>query len=151
MPEGPQPMLIGLSFRGKWLSFIVFPLVVTLSSCDQPSSREVMISPNSGKVIEPTFIEAYAPNLKLPVPVSDFESRLKELGLKYEILKGGDDSGAFPLPSKDSGINPNDLSGCIKIYGAIDRKNRSMQMFRAYENKHSQIVYIENSYAYTGP
>jgi len=135
--------------RHSWSQAIV--LVVStylLLGCQQVRSHDVTMRAGRG---EQTFAEAYAPNIRLPMPRDRFETMLKNKKLKYRILVGEDPVSSFPLPTLDSGIDRKDLAGCIEIYGKTDEVDHHMEVFNAFINKKGEVFFVENSFAYEGP
>ena len=100
---------------------------------------------------EPTFPERYHLKLRLPVPEAEFLAIVKRLKLYYSVC--GERGTSDPLPSlrQRSGINVAKLQKCFEIIGDRDPLQHIGQSWRAFADRHHQIVYIENAFAYTGP
>lgn len=133
------------------LIVVVAAMYLPLGGCGSSQPEAMVTKTMRAGPNEPTFAEAYDPSIRLPMGIEEFEALLKKLGLHYSVLSGPNPSSAMPLPSKDSGISRDDLAQCIQIYGKRNDAERSMQIFRAYVNKESQVFYVENAFAYTGP
>lgn len=127
---------------------------ITLASCgnhvttgtDDMTQNNIVAGPG-----EQSFSQKYDPELTLPLPEGEFIRLLNDNGLNYSIdgLSGTDK--IIHPPRLSNNVDMNKIQKMYQIYGRIDRENRVGEIYRAYVDKNKRVIYIENSYTYTGP
>ncbi len=103
---------------------------------------------------EPTFEEKHRIKLHLPLPEAEFLRILDTLKLKYRVFaeRGTD----VPIPSfwhaetLKYPPNPDNIQKVYQIIGEIDHAQQSREKYRAYVDRNGLVVYLENTYAYSG-
>lgn len=85
------------------------------------------------------------------MPETEFFVILKRLGLYYDVCGERGTNDPLPPLRQKSLIDISMLQKCYEVIGDRDRVRRIGEAWRAFTNKDHQVVYIENSFVYTGP
>lgn len=134
------------------IGFLVVPSLLVVGC-----GREVGIpaaDSGGGSIVaghgEKSFSERYASNLKLPMPEGDFISLLHALKLPYEScgIKG---SGLdVPVALHKNSVDLKNVVKCYVIYGDVSHEEKVGKSYRAFVDDKGNVVYIENTFSYTG-
>jgi hypothetical protein len=104
---------------------------------------------------EPTFEEKHGVKLNLPLAETEFLRILDTLKLNYHVYAERDSAVPIPTPWHSEKLTrPLNLPNIQKVYqitGEIDHTQQSREKYRAYVDRDGFVVYLENTYAYTGP
>ena len=85
------------------------------------------------------------------MPEGDFLALLRRLNLHFELCGEANTSNPVPPPRWRA---PADLTRAVKCYevvGGVDPVHHTGESYRAFLNSHNQVIYLENTYSYTGP
>jgi hypothetical protein len=127
-----------------------------LMSCDQSNGvnnkakavKQTDIIAGDG---EKTFPEKYHLKITLPMPEAEFLALLGRLKLHYGVCGERGAVEALPSLRQHSTIDVSRLQKCYEIDGDRDLVRRVGEAWRAFTDRNHQIIYIENTFAYTGP
>jgi hypothetical protein len=104
---------------------------------------------------EPTFGEKHGIRLHLPLLEIEFLRILDTLKLNYHVFAERDTDVPIPMPWHSEKLTrPLNLDNIQKVYqitGEIDHAKQSREQYRAYVDRNGFVVYLENTYAYSGP
>jgi hypothetical protein len=100
---------------------------------------------------EPTFAERYRVTVTLPMPERDFIALLRRLNLHFEVCGGWSTSHPLPPPRWRSSVDLTSAVKCYDVVGDVDPVHHTGESFRAFLDNHGQVIYIENTFSYTGP
>lgn len=116
--------------------------------------QRLKIMEKSGVVAGPsekTFEESHGIKLHLPMPADEFLRTLHRLKLRYSVYAKRNTKEPIPAPWHSDKLNLDSIRRVYQIYGNVDATQQSREMYRAYEDKTGQIVYLENTFVYAGP
>jgi len=99
---------------------------------------------------EKTFNERYGLRLALPMDEKAFLGTLDRLKLRYELYGQRGSEREMPKPRR-SAIDMSRIIKCYQIYGDLDVKRGVGAVYRSYVDEKNRVVYIENTFDYTGP
>ena len=103
---------------------------------------------------EPTFEEKHGIRLHLPLLEIEFLRILDTLKLNYHVIAERDTNVPIPTPWHSEMLTrPLNLDNIQKVYqiaGEIDHAQQSREKYRAFVDRNGFVVYLENTYAYSG-
>ena len=85
------------------------------------------------------------------MPESDFLTLLKKIGLQYDVCGERGTNRLMPIARQKSIVDLSKSEKCYEIYGDKDEKIHMAKYYRAFTGANKNIIYIENTFAYTGP
>lgn len=100
---------------------------------------------------EATLAERYHVTISLPMPERNFIGLLRRLNLRFELCGGEGTPQPFPPPRWTSPANLTNAVKCYDIDGDVDQAHHTSESYRAFLDHNNQVIYIENTFAYTGP
>lgn len=144
-----------LSRRGP-ISRALVAIFILFSSCDQGPAH----APGTGTMKqpslvagpgEPTLAERHHVTIRLPMPERDFIALLRRLNLHFALCGGEGTPYPLPPPRWTSSAHLKNAVKCYDIDGDVDQVRHVSESYRAFLDNHNQVIYIENTFAYTGP
>lgn len=100
---------------------------------------------------EKSFAEKYDPNIKLPMPETEFLALLDRSKLHYGICGERGTQNELPVPMQTSTVDFSRAIKCFEIDGDVDHVRHIGERYRAFTDSTHHIFYIENAFSYTGP
>jgi hypothetical protein len=157
-----------MNFRSRIIRrILLIGAVILLYACDRAEQhrrrvveeyqKRLIEMQKSGIVAgpsEPTFEEKHRIRLHLPMSEAEFLRILDSLKLSYRVFAEQGTDVPIPTPWHSDKlthqINLDTIQKVYQILGEIDHAQQSREIYRAYIDKNGQLVYLENTYGYTG-
>lgn len=146
-------------------SVAIAPILLGLCACEKPLERSrddgrlaagyLRTANTSPNIVagpgERSFTEKYDLDLHLPISEQKFLMLLTQLNLKYELYLEARLGMSVPQPRYDRRIDAKSFVRCYQIYGEVDRDKRTAEVYRAFVDVNSMVVYVENNFVYSYP
>lgn len=145
----------GFALRTVIISVVILTSQVILISCHDQSTRGGTMPINSTSIVagsgEQTFEEKYGIEVPLPMAENEFLALVRRLGLSYSVCGERGTANPLPSPRQRTTVDLGEASKCYDIDGSVDPIQHIGERYRAFLNPDRQVIYIENTYSYTGP